>query len=44
VRFDKGAAVTVVLSAGPDGIVSTVDTPQGMVAGGDDILSVISGR
>jgi type II secretory pathway pseudopilin PulG len=44
VRFGKGTAATVVLSAGPDGIVSTIDSPHGMVAAGDDILSVISGR
>ncbi len=44
VRFGRGLSATVVLSAGPDGIVNTVDGPNGLVPGGDDIISVVSGR
>ena len=44
VRFGRGAAATVVLSAGPDGIINTIDGPNGLVPGGDDIISVMSGR
>ncbi len=44
VRFGRGVTATVVLSAGPDGIITTIDGPNGLVVGGDDILSVISAR
>lgn len=44
VRFGRGQAATLVLSAGPDGIVNTVDGANGLIPGGDDIISVISGR
>jgi type II secretory pathway pseudopilin PulG len=44
VRFGQGKAATLVLSAGPDGIVQTVDGPNGVVVGGDDVVSVMSGR
>jgi type II secretory pathway pseudopilin PulG len=44
VRFGKGTSATLVLSAGPDGIVQTTNGPHGLVPAGDDILSVISGR
>jgi type II secretory pathway pseudopilin PulG len=44
VRFGRGLTATVVLSAGPDGIVNTIDGPNGLVPGGDDIISVMSGR
>ena len=44
VRFGKGTAATVVLSAGPDGVITTTDGPNGLVPAGDDIISVLSGR
>jgi type II secretory pathway pseudopilin PulG len=44
VRFGHGKAATVVLSAGPDGVINTVDGKGGLVVGGDDIVSIISGR
>jgi type II secretory pathway pseudopilin PulG len=44
VRFGHGKAASVVLSAGPDGVVTTVDGPNGVVPAGDDVVSVISGR
>lgn len=44
VRFGHGKAATLVLSAGPDGIVQTIDGPNGVVVSGDDIVSVMSGR
>lgn len=44
VRLGQGTKATLVLSAGPDGVVSTVDTATGLVVGGDDIVSVISGH
>jgi type II secretory pathway pseudopilin PulG len=43
-RFGRGHAATVVLSAGPDGVISTIDAPTGLAVGGDDIVSVLSGR
>jgi type II secretory pathway pseudopilin PulG len=44
VRFGHGKAVSVVLSAGPDGVINTIGGPNGLVQAGDDIVSVISGR
>jgi type II secretory pathway pseudopilin PulG len=44
VRFGHGKAATVVLSAGADGVITTVDGPSGLMPAGDDVLSVISGR
>jgi type II secretory pathway pseudopilin PulG len=44
VRFGHGKAATVVLSAGADGVITTVDGPAGLMPAGDDVLSVISGR
>ena len=44
VRFGRGATATVVLSAGPDGVINTVDGPNGLVPGGDDVFAVLSGR
>jgi type II secretory pathway pseudopilin PulG len=44
VRLGQGKVATLVLSAGADGIINTVDTTNGLVVGGDDIVSVISGR
>jgi type II secretory pathway pseudopilin PulG len=44
VRFGRGTSATVVLSAGQDGVISTVDTANGLIPGGDDIMSVVAGR
>lgn len=44
VRFGHGQVATIVLSAGPDGIVQTADGPNGLLPGGDDVISVMSGR
>jgi type II secretory pathway pseudopilin PulG len=44
VRLGQGKVATLVLSAGPDGVINTVDSGNGLVVGGDDIVSVISGR
>lgn len=44
VRFGHGKTATLVLSAGADGIITTVDGPNGVVAGGDDIVAVMTGR
>lgn len=44
VRLGRGAVATVALSAGPDGVINTIDGPNGLVPGGDDIISVLSAR
>jgi len=43
-RFGRGSAATIVVSAGSDGVISTIDGPNGLLVGGDDIVSVLSGR
>lgn len=44
VRMGRGAVATIALSAGPDGVINTIDGPNGLVPGGDDIISVLSPR
>ena len=43
-RIGQGNSATLVLSAGPDGVVNTIDGPDGLVASGDDVISVVAGR
>jgi len=44
VRLGHGKTATVVLSAGADGVINTVDGPNGLMQAGDDVVSIISGR
>jgi len=44
VRFGHGARPSLVVSAGPDGEITTVDSRAGIVVGADDIVSVVAVR
>ena len=44
IRLGQGRDVTLVLSAGPDGIVQTRDGENGLEPAGDDIIAVVEGR